>query len=252
MKRFISLLKLPHLGRDRLARILREASLEVRWPKVRRYQTTYSGHQYAVQPNLLREFHATAPNQVWVADITYISVEEAPAYLFLITDQYSRKIVGYHIARSLHAEGAVKALQMALATHRAPKDLIHHSDRGVQYCCHDFLDQIRGWELRSSMTDADHCAQNALAECINGILKREFLLALTFCTFKQAFGAIKDAITTYNTLRVHGSLNGLTPEEVHSGSVGGTIGLWLSEIVSFYAPRPRARTQNDLLHVKPI
>ncbi len=115
-----------------MASILQEANLKVRWPKTRKVQTTYSGHKYAVQPNLLKDFEATAPNQVWVADITYISVEEAPAYLFLITDQYSRKIVGHCIAKSLHASGAIQALQVALAMHRPPQGLIHHSDRGVQ------------------------------------------------------------------------------------------------------------------------
>jgi putative transposase len=232
--------KLPPIGRDRLASLLHEANLKVKWTKARRVQTTYSGHHYAVQPNLLREFHAVAPNQVWVADITYISVEGAPAYLFLITDQFSRKIVGYHIARSLHAMGAIKALQMALVAHRPPRELIHHSDRGVQYCCHDFLDEIQGWELRSSMTDSDHCAQNALAECMNGILKREFLLGLTFSSFPSACRAIDDAIATYNTLRIHGSLNGLTPSEVHSGNIGGALHAWLSEILAFHAPRPVA------------
>jgi hypothetical protein len=110
----------------------------------------------------------------------------------------------------------------------------------VQYCCHDFLDEIHGWELRSSMTDADHCAQNALAECMNGILKREFLLALTFARFSDAKRAIVDAIRAYNTFRPHGSLNGLTPAEVHSGCVGGAIGAWLTEILAFHAPRPTA------------
>lgn len=90
------------------------------------------------------------------------------------------------------------------------------------------------------MTDADHCAQNALAECMNGILKREFLLALTFARLSDAMRAIEDAVYSYNTLRPHGSLNGLTPAEVHSGCVGGAIGLWLSEILAFNAPRPRA------------
>lgn len=240
INRFASILRLPPLGRDRLASILQEANLKVRWPKTRKVKTTYSGHKYAVQPNLIKDIQATAPNQIWVADITYISVSEAPAYLFLITDQYSRKVVGYHLARSLRASGAIAALQIALATHRPPQGVIHHSDRGVQYCCHEFLDEIHGWELRSSMTDADHCAQNALAECMNGILKREFLLALSFTKFSEAKRSIDDAIQCYNTFRPHGSLRGLTPDEVHSGCIGGAIGAWLTEILAFHAPRPRA------------
>jgi putative transposase len=94
--------------------------------------------------------------------------------------------------------------------------------------------------LRSSMTDADHCAQNALAECMNGILKREFLLALSFTTFSEAKRSIDDAIQCYNTFRPHGSLRGLTPDEVHSGCIGGALGAWLTEILAFHAPRPRA------------
>ena len=150
--RFLSILKLQKIGRDRLATIVRENSLSVRWPKQRKYQTTYSGHHYAVQPNLLHEKKAIKPNdnEIWVADITYILVSSCAAYLFLITDAFSRKIVGFHVAQTLHAEGAIEALKMALVEHGNPQGVIHHTDRGVQYCCHDFLDEIRFWHLRSS------------------------------------------------------------------------------------------------------
>ena len=151
--------------------------------------------------------------------------------------KYSRKIVGAHLAATLHAEGAVKALQSAIESNKYPIGVIHHSDRGVQYCCHEFLDQIRAWELRSSMTDADHCAQNALTECMNGIMKREFLLDLGFQTFEHARQAIEEAIWTYNNLRIHGALNGQTPVEVHD-KTSGAIEFWLKEIVSFTAPLP--------------
>jgi putative transposase len=153
-----------------------------------------------------------------VADITYIRAERKALYLFLITDAYSRKIVGYHLASTLHHDGAVAALKMALKHVPSPKGLVHHSDRGVQYCCHDFLDEIRCFELRSSMTDGDHCAQNALAECMNGILKIEFFLDITFPNFAVAKKAVDAAIFAYNHLRIHGKLHGMTPAEVHNGT----------------------------------
>jgi putative transposase len=238
IRRFQIILKLPLVGRDRLSKILQENGLKVRWPKSRIVKTTYSGHSYAVQPNLAREYQATKPNQLWVADITHIRIEGSKAFLFLITDKYSRKIVGFHLARTLHADGAVKALQVALDTHQYPVGVIHHTDRGVQYCCHEFLDEIRKWELRSSMTDADHCAQNALAECMNGILKREFLLGLGFSSFDEALETINETILTYNKFRIHGSLNGKTPSEVHDNS-SGIMELWAKEIVAFFAPLPK-------------
>lgn len=233
------MLKMQPIGRDRLAQILRENGLKVRWPKRRSIKTTYSGHRYAVQPNVAKELAVTAPNQLWVADITYISIDGSAAFLFLLTDKYSRKIVGHYLASTLHASGAIKALERALQEHHYPLGVVHHSDRGVQYCCHDFLDEIRRWELRSSMTDADHCAQNALAECMNGIMKREFLLGLGFRSFAQAQHAIDDAVSTYNDLRVHGALNGKTPSEIHAGIRSSALHLWLLEIISFEAPPPK-------------
>ena len=129
------------------------------------------------------------------------------------------------------------ALNKALEEHEYPVGVIHHSDRGVQYCCHDFIDEILRWELRSSMTDADHCAQNALAECMNGIMKREFLLDLLFNTFSEAENAISEAVSTYNHLRIHGALNSKTPAEVH-GNCDGSLDIWLKEILAFHAPLP--------------
>ena len=149
-----------------------------------------------------------------------------------------KEIVGFHLAQTLHAQGAIVALKMALAEHAYPQQVIHHSDRGVQYCYHDFLDEIRTWNLQSSMTDADHCAQNALAECMNGILKKEFLLDLGFRDFAEATTVIDEAILTYNTLRIHGSLGSRTPAEVHQGTELGYLKNWLNQIISFEAPLP--------------
>jgi putative transposase len=239
IRRFQRMLNIRPIGRDQLARILRENGLKVRWPKHRTVKTTYSGHRYAVQPNLAKDLEVTKPNELWVADITYITIKGCAGYLFLLTDKYSREIVGHYLAPTLHASGATEALKRALHRHGYPLGVVHHSDRGVQYCCHDFLDEIRRWELRSSMTDADHCAQNALAECMNGIMKREFLLGLGFSSFTQAKQEIEEAIWTYNNLRTHGALNGKTPAEVHTGIQSSALKLWLSEIVAFDALPPQ-------------
>ncbi len=230
--RFLRLFKYPPIGRDHLARIVAKYGLKVGRRKSRKIHTTYSDHDYAVQPYLVPSLNVNGPGQLLVADITYISTEEGPAYLFLITDAYSRKILGYYLSKSLGHDGAIEALKMALKDVPNPKAVVHHSDRGVQYCCHNFLDEIRRFDLRSSMTDADHCAQNALAECINGILKSEFFLDVTFPNFKSALKAVHQAIFNYNHLRIHGSLNGKTPAESHSG-YDGVFTLWAKEILSF-------------------
>lgn len=239
LRRIYRILGLRPLGRDRLARFLRENAMQVRWPRRRKIKTTYSGHQYAVQPNRFRGLEITAPGQALVADITYIDVRNSHAYLFLVTDAFSRMIVGYKLAESLRHDGAVDALQSALENIPDPKAVIHHSDRGIQYCCHDFLDEIRKWDMQASMTDGDHCAQNALAECMNGILKRELLLGLEFPSFQSAKRAVDEAVFTYNNLRIHGSLRGQTPAEVHHGW-GGLLDLWIKELVAFWLPIPKA------------
>jgi putative transposase len=191
-----------------------------------------------VQPNLLHGVVAKNPREVLVADITYIQVAEGFAYLFLVTDAYSRMIVGYHLAKTLAHEGAVIALKTALKFIPEPQGVIHHSDRGIQYCCHNFLEEARRYGFRPSMTDADHCAQNALAESMNGILKGEFLLDHQFPSFRQAQLALDDAIFTYNHLRGHGSLNGKTPAELHYGH-DGAFELWAKELLSFHIPLTR-------------
>ena len=243
VRRIFHALGLKPIGRDRLAMILKQFGLQVWRRKRRRVRTTYSNHRYVVQPNLLHGVEAKKPGEVLVADITHIALTGEAAFLFLITDAFSRMIVGYHLSRNLAHEGAVKALNSALEHIPNPKGIIHHSDRGIQYCSHSFLDEIRLWGMKSSMTDADHCAQNALAECMNGILKSEFLLDRRFPSFYQAELAVKDAVFAYNHLRVHGSLDGKTPAEVQYG-YDGSIDLWAKELVSYSLPIP-----NDLRYV---
>ena len=202
------------VGRDRFLAIARDNDLFVEMR--RRYErTTYSNHPYAVAPNRLKSLEVTRPNQVLVADITYLRLERGFAYLFLVTDRYSRKIVGYHLSTSLAHTGAVKALEMATADILDTRLVIHHSDRGCQYCCHEFLGVVRQYHMVPSMTDESHCYQNAVAERVNGILKIEFFLDATFRSFEQAQRAVVSAIRTYNHKRTHWSLGLKTPCTVH-------------------------------------
>lgn len=237
INRLLNLFDHRRVGRDWFANFLVKRGLKVRYPSRYQPRTTYSGHSYAVQKNLLRKLEITGPGQVLVADITYISLDKKHAYLFLVTDAYSRMIVGHYLSADLSNTGAVKALKRALRHIPEPKGVIHHSDRGVQYCCHSFLDEIGKWQLRSSMTDGDHCAQNALAECMNGILKREFLLGLRYPSFSSAAIAADEAVQAYNHFRLHGQLKGRTPVEVHYGSPE-LLELWTRELRSFQPIKP--------------
>lgn len=215
VQRFLRLFSLPPIGRDRFAELLSRSGLKVRYAKHRGVRTTYSNHQYVVQPNLLKDLNATEPGQVVVADITYVHCKNRHGYLFLATDAYTRLIVGYHFSKNLSHQGAVSALEMIADNLSRTNGIIHHTDRGTQYCCHSFIDKIKSLGMKSSMTDADHAAQNALAECMNGILKREFGLHRTFQSFAEAEKAVDEAIFLYNHLRIHGKLKGRTPAEAH-------------------------------------
>ena len=203
------------MGRDRFFKVLRENGLLIkRRHKVPR--TTYSRHDYAVQPNIFKNMEVSGPEQVFVADITYLRLKGRLAYLFLVTDAWSRMIVGWHVSTNMSHEGAKKALGMALKRIDNPAGIVHHSDRGSQYCCHEFIGYLKGHKMRSSMTDADHCAQNALAERMNGILKDEYYLDLPFNSFENMKQAVADSVIIYNTKRLHWSLNLKTPAEVHN------------------------------------
>lgn len=202
------------VGRDRFLSIARDRNL---FMKIRRKyeRTTYSNHSYAVAPNRVKAMEVKRPDQVYVADITYIRLRRGFAYLFLVTDRYSRKIVGYHLSSNLAHQGAVKALEMAMSRKPDNEGIIHHSDRGCQYCCHEFLKVLEGYRMVPSMTDESHCYQNAVAERVNGILKLEFFLDATFGDMELAQGAVDNAIRIYNHKRTHWSLNLKTPQEVY-------------------------------------
>jgi putative transposase len=211
------------LGRDRLFEELGKVGLLVarkpsEWPK-----TTHFDPNLPVFKNLIKRRKVTGPNQVWVADITYIRTAEAFMYLALITDQWSRKIVGYHLGQSLATEQVLKALAMALRGLKAGERPIHHSDRGCQYASHDYVAGVRKAGLRMSMTQSNHSAENALAERVNGILKQEYWLDANFAGRPEARQATLHGIQMYNTRRPHTALKFATPEQVHNAARNQTI-----------------------------
>ena len=201
------------VGRDSLGTLLRTTGRLVQ-RKPRFTRTTYSDHGYAVAPNVLKTLTVTAPRQVVVSDITYLRLTHTFVYLFLVTDLYSRKIVGWHVSRDLSHHAAVIALQRAIATLGPVRGVLHHSDRGSQYCCHDYLRQLADVHMLPSMTDENHCYQNAVAERINGILKDEFDLDAVFASVAAVIDAVTQAVRIYNTVRTHWSLDLQTPDHV--------------------------------------
>jgi len=201
------------VGRDSLFDILRENNMLVK--RKRAYaKTTNSYHHFHKYNNLIKELRITKPNQVWVSDITYIRTVKGFCYLALITDMYSRKIIGYDISDSLELSGCLRALKKALWHSRPAAKLIHHSDRGVQYCSHMYVNELKKRGIKISMTEENHCYENAIAERVNGILKDEFYLDQCFFSTDHAKKATKNAIKIYNTKRLHLSLGYKTPNMV--------------------------------------
>jgi len=209
------------MGRDALFSLLRCNHLLV-LPKRAYHKTTNSHHRFRRHPNLLKagpkQIHAEASEQVWVADITYLPTRGRCAYLSLVTDAYSRKIVGYHVHDSLHTAEVSQALKMALKGRQGDRPLVHHSDRGIQYCSNEYQAIHQKYGLICSMTDGYDCYQNALAERVNGILKHEFLLQQPD-DLHQARRMVSQSIAIYNQERPHFSLQLKTPDEVHRASL---------------------------------
>jgi transposase InsO family protein len=204
------------LGRDRFFEVLREQGLLLE-PKPAEYPcTTDSQHYLPVFKNEIKERVLTRPNEVWVSDLTFLRTAEGFLYLALMTDKYSRKIVGYHCGETLAAAGCVLALEMALAGLPEGEHPMHHSDRGSQYCCHEYVDHLVARGLGISMTEQDHCAENALAERMNGILKSEYGLGGEMKDKAQARCAVAQAVLLYNTRRPHTALGYRFPGTVHS------------------------------------
>jgi transposase InsO family protein len=203
------------LGRDRLFELLRQAGLLVK-PKSRVYpRTTHSCHSLPVFGNLVKDLPLSRPNQVWVADLTYLRTEEGFMFLALVTDKMSRHIVGYDCSDSLESIGCQRALRRALRELPAGEQPIHHSDRGSQYCCHEYVKLATGGGLTMSMTETDHCAENALAERVNGILKGEYGLDQCYKTKALLQQAVEEAVGLYGTRRPHSALGHQFPAVVH-------------------------------------
>ncbi len=201
------------LGRDGLFQYLRLNRLLVQ-PKKSYFKTTYSKHWMKKHPNLLQQLKVCRPEQAYVSDITYVETDEGVHYLSLVTDAYSRKIVGHHLSHDMKAVQVVKALKQAVKARLTHKSLIHHSDRGSQYCSEVYQKELSYSGIAPSMTDGYDCYQNALAERINGILKQEFLL--TRCrSFNELKLLVKESVDIYNECRPHLSLGMKTPEDVH-------------------------------------
>jgi transposase InsO family protein len=202
------------IGRDRLFRILRENGLLIRRKKYSS-RTTNSHHRFYKYSNIIKDKVINRANQVWAADITYIRTIKGFCYLALITDMHSRKIVGHDLSDTLELSGCVRALKKALYHNKGLENLTHHSDRGIQYCSNVYTNELKRKKIAISMTEDNHCYENALAERVNGILKDEFYLDQTFTSVVHAKRATKNAIKLYNTKRLHLSLDYKTPNYVH-------------------------------------
>ena len=202
------------VGRDRMFEILRSRDLLVP-PLPKSPRTTNSRHSLPVFRNLIAELELVAPNQVWVNDITYIRTLEGFEYLSLNMDLYSHKIVGFHCGDDLSTAGCLAAVDKAVADLPEGCHPIHHSDRGCQYCSHEYVDRLTDQGLILSMTEVNHCAENSVAERLNGILKQEYGLGHTFLTRVHTRAAVEQAVWLYNTRRPHMSLQLKTPAEVH-------------------------------------
>lgn len=207
-----------YLGRDSFFEFLREQGLLIRKRRYR-VRTTYSNHWLHKYPNLIKEFEPEKAHQLWVSDITYIETKEGFGYLNLITDAYSRKIIGWDLGATLEAKHTVKALQMAInQMPKGIKGVIHHSDRGVQYCCSDYVKVLNKNHFQISMTENSDPRENAVAERVNGILKDEWLNQMKLTSLTHATNQLEQIIMIYNQNRLHSSLDMKTPEYAHNQS----------------------------------
>jgi putative transposase len=209
--------KLGGMGRDKFFDLLRARKLLV-WRRRRYMVTTQSKHRFTVYTNKLMNASIERPHQAWVCDITYLRIRKGFVYLFLMTDVYSRKIVGWDLNKSLGLEGAFRSLSMAMGQCPIPKGLIHHSDRGFQYCNPGYTKKLEDKGIQISMGEVGNCYENAMAERVNGILKYEYGLEETFADEKEALQAAKQAIEAYNNQRPHWSLNLQIPADVHDAA----------------------------------
>lgn len=206
------------IGRDRFFGLLFRHKLLIE--KKRNYRrTTNSRHGFEVYRNLLKDMVLTSSNQAYVSDITYIRTYEGFVYLSLVMDAYSRAIVGYDCSDSLEAQGTIRALSKAIR--HLPDNsgnVIHHSDRGIQYCCGNYVDKLKSRGIRISMTEENHCYENSKAERLNGILKDEYGLGQCFISKSEAYSSVRQAVELYNYLRPHQALGYRCPMDVHEAA----------------------------------
>ncbi len=203
------------MGRDVLFNFLRAEHLLIK-PKRSYVKTTNSKHWMKKYPNLVKDLNIHRPEQVWVSDITYIKTNNGHQYLSLVTDAYSKKIMGYQLSKNLSAEGPLHAMEMAIKNRKYQnRNLIHHSDRGLQYCCVEYVSKLNSNNIGISMTQNGDPYENAIAERINGILKYEFLWIEGFKDHLQAAESIMESIKIYNQERPHFSCKMMTPEVAH-------------------------------------
>jgi putative transposase len=202
------------IGRDALFDLLSAHKLLVR-KRRRRVATTWSYHWLKKYPNLIKNWYPQMPEQLWVADITYVPTSKGFLYLSLITDAYSHKIMGYHIADNLEAIHTTKALEMAIASLTKSHQLIHHSDRGLQYCSSEYVELLKRDNFQISMTENGDPLENPIAERINGIIKNEYLKYYSITNQSNAMQLLEKIVWKYNQQRPHQSINMLTPEIVH-------------------------------------
>jgi putative transposase len=204
------------IGRDALFAYLKRENLMIQ-PKKQYTKTTYSKHWLRKHPNLYKDIEVTRPEQVFVSDITYVKTKKSVCYLSLVTDAYSRMIMGYSVSENMNAENVSKALKMAIRNRANKEELIHHSDRGLQYCSEYYQNILRQNQIKPSMTDGYDCYQNALAERINGIIKQEFLVEKPR-NMKELNKMVKQSVYLYNNVRPHLSLKLDTPKLRHKKS----------------------------------
>lgn len=204
------------IGRDRFFEVLRKHGLLLEPRRSQTPRTTQSYHTLPVFRNLVKGLQVSLVNEVWVGDLTYLRTEEGFMFLALLTDMKSRHIVGHHFGDSLESIGCQQALRMALKRLPTNARPIHHTDRGSQYCCHPYVELALKAGLKMSMTEVDHCAENALAERMNGILKSEYGLDRLFVTKAQSHTAVEQAIHFYGTRRPHTALGNQFPAHVYA------------------------------------
>ena len=203
------------IGRDRFFRWLKGQDLLI-YPKRMYVHTTQSYHRFRIYENLTLNMELTKPNQLWVSDITYIRTQEGFCFLSLITDAFSRKIVGFNLSDSLELEGCMGALRQAIQATSSLDHLVHHSDRGIQYCSNQYTNLLKQAGVKISMAAKGDCYENALAERVNGILKNEFNLDYTFKTKLIARETVNQAIYIYNQHRPHWAIQLQTPDQRHA------------------------------------